>query len=162
MQQLNGFSDLRVGQQVKISGQHRDGRGFLAVEVTCEPAAEDEAKLEGLIQHVDPAGRYLHIFDQKVLVHDGVEIKDLDSKRVSASALQPGDMAKLKGVYHQREGFILRKITLGEKMDFNIEEIEGIVEKISPENKTLTVNGVTILMTPKTNIESEGRDDERG
>ncbi len=162
MQQRNGFSDLRVGQQVKISGQHRDRRGFLAVEITCEPAADEGAKLEGLIQQVDPARQYLHIFGQKLLVHDGVEIKDLDSKRLSASALQPGDMVKLKGVYHEREGFVLRKITLGEKMDFNIEEIEGVIGKISPENKTLTVNGVTILITPKTNIESEDREEDRG
>ncbi len=152
-----GLADLKVGQHVKISGKHRDGRGFLAVEITCEQAAEEDAKLEGLIQQVDPARRHLRIFDQKVLVRDGLEIKDFDSNRLSASALQAGAMVKLKGVYREREGFALRKITLEEKLDFNIEEIQGVVGKIDGEKKTMEVNGVTIVVTPKTNIEGEDR-----
>jgi hypothetical protein len=160
MQKLNGFSGLRVGQHVKISGKHRDGQGFLAVEITCEPAADDDVKLEGLIQQVDLTKRYLRIFDQKVLIRDGLEIKDIEGNRLSLSALRPGAMAKLKGVYLEPEGFSPRKITVEARMDFNIEEMQGVVGKIDRTKKTLQVNGITVLVTAKTNIESESRLDD--
>jgi hypothetical protein len=45
-------------------------------------------------------------------------------------------------------------------MDFNIEEMQGVVGKIDRTKKTLQVNGITVLVTAKTNIESESRLDD--
>ncbi|MDZ7342906.1 MAG: DUF5666 domain-containing protein [candidate division KSB1 bacterium] len=155
IQERTGLADLQIGQRVKISGQYRDGQGFLAVEIICEPEADQDAKLEGLIQQADPDRKYIYLFDQKVSLPLGIEIKDLEGNRLNAISLQPGELVKIKGVYHAREGLVPRKITKHQTRDFNIEEIEGIVTQIDREKKRLTVNGVTIMVTPKTNFEWE-------
>jgi len=152
MHDLDGFASLRVGQFVKIAGKYRDREGFLAVEITCEPSLED-AKIEGLIQHVDLDRKRLSIFGQELPIDEEIEIKDVENNRVSLSALQSGKMVKLKGVYAESKLFAPVKILMKPTLEFNIEELQGAINKIDLENKTLEVNGIRTVVNAKTNIE---------
>jgi hypothetical protein len=153
MVDLIGFDELHAGQYLKISGKLRRGRLFLAVEISCEPPT-DEARLEGPIQSVDLHNQSLRIFSQDIRLQEGTDINDLEQRRVDLSALKPGQMVKLKGAFSRSKGFVPKKIKMKETLDFNIEELQGVVDAIDCEKKTVEVNGVKILVTDKTIIQS--------
>jgi len=149
---LNGFGDFHVGHSVKISGKFRHSAGFLAVEISLEPAI-DEAEIECPIQQFDPRRKMLRLCDQEILLPDGLEIKDPEGNAAGLAALQPGSMVKLKGFYTAHGGFVAKKIKLRETMEFNFEQVQGAIESIDRERKILLVNGIKILVTPKTIVE---------
>lgn len=149
---LINFTDLQAGHNVKITGKFREGAGFLAVEISLEPALKD-SEIECPIQSVDRRRKVLRLCDQEILIADGLEIKDEEGASLNAVALEAGDMIKLKGGHTPATGFVPKKIKLRETREFYIEQVQGVIAKIDHERKIFWVNGIKILVSPKTVIE---------
>jgi len=156
---LVGFSGLKAGQFVKISGKFRDGVGFVAVEITLEPAIDD-GEIECVIQSVDRRRKMLRVCDREIFIPDGIEMKDEEGEVVNSIALKSGDMIKLKGVFTEA-GFAPRKIKLRPAREFNIEQLQGVIARLDHERRTMLVNGIKVLTTAKTVIEHGDGSDER-
>ncbi|NUO84200.1 hypothetical protein HUU05_29355 [candidate division KSB1 bacterium] len=135
------FNDLQIGQHVKVSGKFREGEGFLAVEITPETSG-GEAEMTCAVQSV--AGRRLRVCGCEIAVPEDLEIKDLDGNRLAPSALKTGTMLKLKGLYEEGRGFTLKKLKLRDTLEFNIDEMQGVIVKLDREKKTLRLNGVPV------------------
>jgi hypothetical protein len=146
---FSGFADLRVGQYVKIIGKHKPAAGFLAVEVMLEPELGD-AEIMCAVGKVDLERRCMGVFDQEIPLLHVHEVKALDHRVVSVAELKPGQMVKLKGAYAERQGFLLKKIRMKEAMEFNIEELRGVIDKLDPASRRCWVNGFPIVATDKT------------
>lgn len=144
------FDYLRIGQAVKISGKYRDGAGFLAVEIALEPSTVD-AEIECLLQSVDLKCRLLRLCNQSIPFPEDLDLKDVEGNQVGLAALKPGVMVKLKGKY-AASGFVPKKMKLPETLEFNVEQVQGVIEKMNRAQKTFQVNGVTILVAANTVI----------
>jgi len=148
---LIDFAELKVGHFVKICGKFRHAAGFVAVEITLEPVSDD-GEIECVIQEVDRRRKTLHVCDQEILIPDGIEMKDEDGEVVNSMALQSGDMIKLKGIF-TADGFVPRKIKLRPAKEFNVEQVQGVIDRLDYERRTMAVNGINVLVTAKTVIE---------
>ena len=148
------FDDLQVGQALKISGKFREGVGFLAVEILLEPAIEDD-EIAAPLQGVDLQRQSVRLFNCDISLPAGMEIKDLKGNRVALNALTPGVMVKLKGAYDEAAGFVPQKIKIRETLEFNIEELQGAIDKIDRTRKRLQVNGIPVVVNANTVIESD-------
>lgn len=148
---LINFAELKAGDFVKICGKFRGAAGFIAVEITLEPFSSD-GEIECLIQEVDRRRKVLRVCGREVFIPDGIEMKDEDGETVNSMALKAGDMIKLKGVF-TAGSFVPRKIKLRPAKEFNIEQLQGVVDRLDYERQTLAVNGVNVLVTARTVIE---------
>jgi len=148
---LIDFNALKSGDFVKICGKFRGAAGFVAVEITREPAGDD-GEIECAIQEVDRRRKILRVCDQEIFIPDGIEMKDEDGEAVNSMALKAGDMIKLKGVFMNGD-FVPRKIKLRPAKEFNIEQLQGVIERLDDERQTFSVNGINVLATAKTVIE---------
>jgi len=148
-QNFSDFADLRTGQYVKIIGKFDPAMGFVAVEIMLEPELGD-AEIMCAIGTVDLGRRRLAVFGREVPLLAIREIKDLDHRIVDVAELKPGQMVKLKGAYGERQGFIPKKIRMKETLEFNIEELRGVIDKIDPLSRHLWVNGFAVAATDKT------------
>ncbi len=135
------FDDLQIGQHVKVSGKFREREGFLAVEISPE-TSRDEAEITCAVQGV--TDRCLRVCGCEIAVPDDLEIKDLDGNRLAPGDLKIGAMLKLKGLYEEGRGFMLTKLKLRDTLEFNIDEMQGVIAKLDREKKTLQLNGVPV------------------
>jgi hypothetical protein len=143
------FENLSIGQPVKIAGKTVSGRGYLAVEIVLEPA-ETSPKLEGEVQAIDREHRSIRIFNRELVLQNGIVIKDLEESEVDFQSLEVGSVLKIKGKYVNGAGFVPNKIKMKAGQEFNIEEMQGILDHINFENRSFEVNGVTVLVNDKT------------
>jgi len=146
---FSDFADLRIGQYVKIIGKYKQAAGFLAVEIMLEPQLGD-AEIMCAIGKVDLERRHMAVFDREIPLLHIHEVKDLDHRLVDMAELKSGQMVKLKGAYAEPQGFHLKKIRMKETMEFNIEELRGVIDKIDPVGRQLWVNGFSVAATDKT------------
>jgi len=160
--ELIEFNGLRLGQAVKISGKYREDAGFLAVEIALAPPAGD-AELESVVQSVDLKRNLLRLCNQSIALLNDIELKDMDGHQTGLPALKPGVMIKLKGKYAASTGFVPTRIKLRETLEFNIEQVQGVIEKINRPQRTFQVNGMTILVAANTVIfdDAENFDERR-
>ena len=149
---LMELHELQVGQMLKVSGKFREGKGFLGVKITLE-LPNEEATLEGLVQNIDLQRRTLRLFDQDIALRNGVEVRDLELGSLGLGDLQVGQMVKVKGCYDDAKGFVPRKVKRGYTMEFNIEEIHGLINKLDVQKRTLEVNGITAVVASNAIIE---------
>lgn len=157
---LASFDELNAGQFVKITGQFREGAGFLAVEVTLE-SGDGDGEIESLIQGIDRRRKALRVCDLEIFIPDGIEMKAEDGEAADSMALQSGDMIKLKGVFSEA-GFAPRKIKSRPAREFNFEQLQGKITHLDRERQTMLVNGITVFVTAKTVIEhGDGLDELR-
>lgn len=148
---LINLNELKTGDFVKICGKFRNAIGFLAVEITLETIG-DEGEIECIIQEVDRRRKLLRVCDRDIFIPDGIEMKDEDGEAVNSMALKSGDMIKLKGVF-ATGGFLPRKIKLRPAKEFNIEQVQGTIDRIDYDRQSLMINGINVLVTAKTVIE---------
>ncbi|MDZ7291893.1 MAG: DUF5666 domain-containing protein [candidate division KSB1 bacterium] len=152
MDKIIGFSDLRVGQRVKIKGKSTEGESFLALEVSVKPD-EEGAAMEGRIQRLDMQKNLLRLLNRDLMLTNGVEIKNLLRQPITLKDLKVGDVVKVKGTYSPAKGFLPAKVKMQESKGFNIEEIQGHIQKIDSAKNALEVCGITITLNEKTEIE---------
>jgi len=152
MEKTIGFNNLKVGQRVKVKGKPAEGSGFAALEVSIK-AGDDECTLEGKIQSLDPEKNSLRLLNRDFMVNGGVEIRNVQRQPITLQNLKAGDIVKLKGPYSESKGFAPVKVKLQEPKGFNIEELQGKIDKIDADGKTLDVIGFTVVVNDKTEIE---------
>ncbi len=143
------FESLQPNQYVKISGKYMPEKAcFLAVEVVVEPA-DGEDKYEALLQEVQPDTRVVKLLGQTITLPNHLKIQDLNDSEVGIEHLKAGTMVKIKGHYRPDSGFKADKVKVKETLEFNIEELQGRVQRVDGENKQLYVNGVPIKINHK-------------
>ncbi len=152
MEKVIGFNDLEVGKRVKAKGKPGESGTFLALEIATKTPS-DQAEIEGLIQSINHQQNTLHILNREIAVPNSIEVKDVNSNSVGFKNLKAGNMVKLKGKYSEAKGFVVEKIKIKETMGFTIEELQGNIDKIDREKKTLQVVGFTVVVNEKTTIE---------
>ena len=148
-----GFEELEVGQRLKIKGKLDGGGEFMALEISMK-APKDQAEIEGMVQDIDHQEKTLRILNREVALSNGIGIRDLQGHVLGLEGLKVGDMVKLKGKYSESQGFIPARIKMKETMaSFNIEELQGVINEVDQEKKTLNVVGFTVAISEKTTIE---------
>lgn len=152
MEKTIGFSNLKVGQRIKVKGKPAEGNGFAALAISIR-AGDDECTLEGKIQSLDAAANSLRLMNRDFKLNGGVEIKSVQRQAVTLQNLKVGDIVKLKGPYAEASGFAPVKVKAQEPKGFNIEELQGKIDKIDAADKTLMVLGFTVMVGDKTEIE---------
>ncbi len=139
------FSEIETGRFVKIAGKTVPDAGFLAVEIVAQPGGG--AKLESQVESVAHDEGSLTMLGQTVVMNGA----DADGKLQKEFAdLEAGDMVKIKGEYLGDHRFKPLRIKKKERLDFFVEELQGVVESVSQEEKTFVVNGVRIHLNEKT------------
>jgi tetratricopeptide (TPR) repeat protein len=143
------FNDLKVGQRVKVKGKLSESGAFVAQKISVKEP-EEESAIEGLIRNIDFQRNILYLLNGEVALPEGIEIKGLQQDMISAKELKTGDRVKLKGKHSPRTGFTPEKIKLQENAAFQMEELQGDIDKIDREKKILEVIGFTVRVDEKT------------
>jgi hypothetical protein len=152
MRRFFGFNDLKVGQMLKVKGKPDESGKFAAMEISVKETVEDAA-IEGRLQSIDHPKNKLRLFNHEISVPDGVEFKGLQDKSLGLKGLKVGEVVKLKGKYSATTGFNPDKIKIKEAMDYNVDELQGVVDEIDYAANTLEMVGFTVMATPRTTIE---------
>lgn len=152
MDTIVGFNDLQVGQRVKIKGKPGEGGAFVAYAIDIKEP-KDQAEIEGFIQSIDHPKNTLRICNREYALPDGLSVKNLQHLGAGLKSLKAGDLVKLKGTYSASKGFLPEKIAMKQNMGFNVQELQGFVDKIDRDKKILEVLGFTVLVSEKTEIE---------
>jgi glycosyl transferase family 25 len=148
------FDALKVGQRVKVKGKLGKDGPLAAHEIivdTVEASAE-RADLEGLIQRLDLQKNTLRLLNREIALPEGIAVKDLQGKIIGLQELKAGDLVKLSGKYSPRKGFAPKKIKMKEAASFGLEEVQGDIDKVDREKKTLEVAGFMVMANEKTRI----------
>jgi len=151
MEKTIGFDNLKMGQRVKVKGKPAEGNNFSALEISIKPG-DEEAALEGKIQSLDPEKNTLRLMNRDFALNGSVEIKNVQRQPIALKNLKPGDIVKLKGPYSASSGFTPAKVKMQESKGFNIEELQGGINKIDSAQKTLDILGFTVMVNDKTEI----------
>jgi hypothetical protein len=146
--QIIKFNDLKVGQRVKVKGKSCEDGTFAALKIIMKSPA-DETEIKGLIQSLDHQRNTLRLLNREFALPDGIAFKNLQRHIID---LKGGDVVKLKGKYSEPKGFELEKIKAMEITAFDLEELQGNVNKIDQEKKTLDMLGFTVVVNEKTII----------
>jgi hypothetical protein len=143
------FNDLKVGHRVKVKGKPGENGAFVALKISVKEP-EDEAAIEGLIRSVDDQKNTLRVLTREFVLTNGIEIKGSNHNFIGVNDLKIGDRVKLKGRYSPLTGFVPEKIKLQESADFQMEELQGDIDKVDREKNTLEVIGFTVKANEET------------
>lgn len=152
MEKTMSLNSLQIGQRVKVKGRPGGDGTFQALEVSVKPP-DDQVAIEGKIQALDAQQNSLRLMNRDFVLPAGAEIKDVQRQSVPLSKLKIGEVVKLKGTYSATAGLRIERVKMQESKGFSIEELQGDINKIDPEKKTLDVLGITVVLSEKTEIE---------
>jgi hypothetical protein len=141
------FNDLKVGQRVKVRSMPGGDGAFVALAIDLDlgqKAREDEAVIESLIQGIGHQKKTLHLLNREFALPNGIIIKNSQGNIISFEDLKVGDWAKLEGKYSARKGFVPEKIKVKVGKGFDIGKLQGKIDKIDQEKKTLELVGFTV------------------
>jgi hypothetical protein len=152
MEEIIGFNNLKVGQQIKVKGLLGPEGIFNALQIEIKPPRNQSAII-GLLQNVDLRRNTLLVLDRKITVPESTVITDLYGRLMGLVDLKPTNRVKLKGHYSDSEGFRPERIEVTEAMGFNIDKLLGVIDHFDAASKTLKALGFTIQANRKTMIE---------
>jgi hypothetical protein len=152
---MTAFTTIPRGQRVKVRGASVAGR-FHAVEVEMRP--EDRGTLvEAVVERFDAARREAELLGTRLRIPEGVTVADRDGAPARLEDAPPRTRMQIAGRWAPETGFVPDAVRLLETRDFNIEKIQGPVEAVDAEARTLRVLGFTIEVEPRTAIEGAPR-----
>jgi len=146
-----GFNELKVGHAVKIKGVSGQDDIVEALEINLKAPA-DQVVIEGLIQEVDYKNGLLKLAHRKFVLPDGIAIEDVRRNSIGLKDLKTGMRAKLKGIYSELTDFVPEKIKKKKLKSFNLEELQGAIDKIDRENRTFDLLGFKVRVNERTVI----------
>jgi hypothetical protein len=149
------FEHLQVGYSVKVKGKQGEGGVIKAFKIEIEPSlntTSDEAILEGLIQSIDHERKKLCVANFTYVLPEEIEVRSSEGNTVGVNSLQINDHVKLKGVYSEAKGFLVKKIKMKKSGAFGFEELEGKISKIDPQNNIFQLLGFTVSVDSETII----------
>jgi hypothetical protein len=144
-------NDLQVGQTVAIEGKSSDARTIQASEIEIQQASHED-KLKGRIQKIDSGTNDLVVLGTRVLAAQDAQITDRVGGTIPFSSLQKGWMVKVKGKLQEEGALHASEIKVSREEAPDEAEVEGRVQSINKAGNTLTVTGLTIRLTPSTQI----------
>ncbi|MCG8605015.1 DUF5666 domain-containing protein [bacterium] len=95
MDEIIGFKDLKVGQQVKAKGKQGGNGTFTAFEISVRPQKE-HSSMNGPIQEIDSSKKTLRVLNRDVSVDGEIEFMDEFGDDVEFERLQAGAVVKVK------------------------------------------------------------------
>ena len=152
MDEIIGFKDLKVGQQVKAKGKQGGNGTFTAFEISVRPQKE-HSSMNGPIQEIDSSKKTLRVLNRDVSVDGEIEFMDEFGDDVEFERLQAGAVVKVKGTYLGAGKFKADSVKTKDSRGHKGEKVQGKIEKIDLDNQTLHIDGVQIVANGKTIIE---------
>ena len=143
--------DLQIGQMVAIEGKSSAARTIQASEIEIQQAPHED-KLKGRIQNIDSGTNSLVVLGTKVFAAPDAHIADRGGGAIPFSSLQKGWMVKVKGRLQEEGALQVSEIKVSREEAPDEAEVEGRVQSIDKARSTLTVAGLTIRLTPATQI----------
>ncbi len=156
MEKIFGFDELKTGQSVKVKGMSGSNGTFQAHEIKIKPSIE-QAVMEGKLSGIDVAEKAIQLMNQTIRLKDGVEIRNTQRQSIQLQDLKVGDIVKLKGSYSADEGFVPVRVKMQDSSGFDLDELQGSIQNIDAANKTIQVNGFTVVINGDTEIEGFDR-----
>ena len=151
MDQIIGFNDLKVGKRMKVRGMLGEDGVFVAQKI-CQEVPADDAEIEGLIQSINYQTNTLRLVNREFISPDGIVVKNLQGNIIGLKDLKAGEVVKLKGKYSALKGFVPEKIKMKKPTGLGLAELQGDIDKIDKEQKTLEVVGFKVRFNEKTAI----------
>lgn len=148
---MDNFDVLKEGQWVKVKGMAENG-AFQAHEVKIRPAG-DQSVMEGKIQSVDPEKRTISLMHVTVPLSADVVVKNAARQDIQLSTLKNGEIVKLKGEYQPGSGFKPAKVKLQEPKGVDYSELQGYINRLDRESRTIDVLGISVAVGNNTEIE---------
>lgn len=152
MEQVMGFTELKVGQRVKIKGNHGSNGSFTALEVKIKPSDEN-ASVESKIQAVDMGKKSIRLMNRDFQITGESSILDLSRNKVGIEALKAGDRVKIKGEYTPDGSFKIEKLKVQQISGYDVDELQGFINEVDMQNRTLQVIGFRVVLDKNTEIE---------
>ncbi len=141
------FSDLRVGQNVKIKGDVSPAGVFNAAKIK---ALRDEYSIEGVIEAINDVEMSITVLGVQGIATLASPVLDKDGASVEFSSLRRGQLVQVKGSTRSDGGFHVEEIELLEA-DGKL-KLEGKIQSIDDAKGTVTVMGISIDVKKKNKI----------
>ncbi len=151
MDDLIELNSLKVGQQVKLQGIYDAENRFTALEVISRNIGDDDVVV-GIIRDVNSQNHSLKIMNQDFRINGTSDIRDFNQNPVGFESLEKNMIVVLKGKYIPVEGFAAQQVKMKRTRDFNIEKLKGKIEAINPQERTMRVNGVPVVVSKRAMI----------
>jgi hypothetical protein len=148
---MDSFSALKEGQWVKVKGMSENGN-FVAHEVKIRPAGE-QSVMEGKLQNVNADENAVSLMDVNLSLGKDIVIKNAAREAIELSALNAGEIIKAKGEYSAENGFQPVKLKLQEPKGVDYNELQGFINALENESKTIDVLGLKVAVNDNTEIE---------
>ena len=152
---MNGFydfKDLKVGMRVNIEGRYA-GDGSLHAEQMEIKIDGDLDEMEGNIESVDAAQGTITLFGAAFEMDAETRILDLGKESIGLDGLEPGTSIKTKGRMSDERRYRPEKINVKAISPDCMDELEGRIESINAETRTMQLMGFTIHVGDHVEIE---------
>lgn len=152
---MNGFydfKDLKVGMRINIEGRY-SGNGQLHARQVEIKIDGDLDEMEGCIGSVDASAANLKLFGVSFEITPETRIMDLAKETISLDGLEPGARIKVKGTMTAGQRYRPEKIKIKSENPDSMDELEGCIEAINAETRTLRVMGFQIHVGEDVEIE---------
>ena len=143
------FSDLRVGQTVKVGGDMSPAGVYQAAKIKLE---RDDYKVEGKIQVIDESEMSLTVLGLQSIASLNSQIVDPDGAPVEFSSLRRGQMVQVKGTVRPDGVLQVKKIKVRGPGKTKL-RVEGVIQEIDDAKGTLTLMGISVAVNKKAKIE---------
>jgi len=150
--EIFGFTDLKVGQRVKIKGKIDDTGIFTAFEISVKNHKENPS-IVGLIKEIDYKNRTMNVLNHSLKISENIEVVDTIHSDLEFNHLKKDTMVKIRVNYTPPNHLEPVLIKIRETFGFNIDKLKGEIDAIDTENKCLRVLGFEIRLNPKTVVE---------
>ena len=152
---MNGFyefKDLKVGMRVNVEGRY-DGNGSLrAMQMEIKSDGEMD-EMEGRIESVDEENESLTMFGATFDIDEYTIMVDMDKDDIDVEDLEPGMRIKTKGRMSPDRRFTPEKIKVKMTAPDSLDEIEGKIDAINAEERTVRLLGFTVQVGDDVEIE---------
>jgi hypothetical protein len=156
------MSLLKVGQWIKL-----DGPAGRDPTVLCSEAKmlmgdfiDGDWQITSDVRRVDPAKQTLLVFTLVCRMGDGATFKSASGLFKSLAEVKPGQFVNVEGTYLKDGTFLARKV--GDKADELVAKpdhkghviVRGRIDRVDPARHSVTVMGITFVITSSTRIKS--------
>ncbi|MFQ5627328.1 MAG: DUF5666 domain-containing protein [bacterium] len=148
---MDNFSALKQGQWVKVKGMTENG-DFVAHEIKIRPAGE-QSVMEGKLVEINTENPSISLMNVSVGLNEDVVIKNVARQAVELNTLQVGEIVKVKGNFDANEGFKPVKLKLQESKGIDYNELQGFIDNLNEDSKTVDVLGVKVSLNDNTEVE---------
>ena len=152
---MNGFydfKDLKIGMRVNIEGRYTGDHQLQASQMEIKIDGDFD-EMEGRIGSVDAGQANLNMFGVSFEITPETRIVDLAKQTISLAGLEPGARIKVKGTMTGEHSYRPEKIKVKTENPDSMDELEGRIESINAESRTLQVMGFKIHVGEDVEIE---------